>query len=173
MSENSLDLKDKSDEIEHVETPAASESYDKLSVRWMALGAVVILLTLLGSEKLVWNLVSSDTRQFLNHSLALVATSNITPEQKENIRRETVERLAVFPVMALGVTVLFMAVVAGFISKMHSTSVWSGFIAGISGAIVAFIVSGAMSGGAFIAVLIFGFLALAGSFLSNKIMPVK
>ena len=158
--------------MSEVETNNDSEtvvSKERFSVRWMALGAAVIMVALLGAENLIWQVVSSDTKQFLQKSVATVTSTKLSDEQKDTLRAETLKRLATPPVIGIAIAVLLAAVMAGFVAGVRSDSLWSGVVASVSGVVVAFIISGAISISAMVAALVFGLLALPGTVLSKKI----
>jgi len=140
---------------------------ERFSVRWIALGAAVIMIALLGAENMVWQFVSTDTRAFLQKAVVAAASPDLTQEQKNSLRTETLKRLAIPPVIGLALGILAAAVLSGFIAGIRSQSLWSGPVASVSGVLIAFIISGAISVSAMVAALFFALLALPGTVLAK------
>ncbi|MBN2528620.1 MAG: hypothetical protein JXR76_19680 [Deltaproteobacteria bacterium] len=148
---------------QHEENPLPAPETDRFNVRFIALGAFIIFLVLFGAEKLVWKLVDSSTRSFLSDAIERVSAPNITSEQKDAIRKETLHRLAVPSIIVVGALVLLAPLGVGLLLGCQSKSLLSAPIAVLTGYIVTLAISQAVSLGALLIGVLYAVISILGS----------
>lgn len=146
-----------------------SSIQDKFNIRFIALGAFVIFLSLFGGEKLVWKLVDPATQQFLNDSLQQVGSPDISDEQKEAIRSETISRLSTPAIIGVGISLLLVPFFVGMLLGFKSQALLNAPIAVLLGIWVTFAVIQAVSLGSLVASLAFAGLSVPGTLIAKKI----
>ncbi|MBN2343582.1 MAG: hypothetical protein JXX29_18490 [Deltaproteobacteria bacterium] len=142
---------------------------DLFHVRFIALGALIVFLSLFGGEKLVWRLADPDSKVFFNESLRRVGAPDITPSEKDAIRSETLHRLAQPEIILVGILILSVPLWVGILLGGLSASLWNAPIAVFAGVWVTLAITQAVSIGAAIASIIFAAFSIPGSMLGKKV----
>lgn len=139
------------------------------NVRFIALGAFFIFLTLYGGEKLVWVVAKPDTQLFLQNAIEQVSTQNITKEQKEEIRSETLKRFSQPSIIGIAIFVLLAPIGIGFLLAGQARAIWNAPIAVACGMVITLAAAQAFSIGALLGVLIYASLSIPGVFWGRKV----
>ncbi|MBN2716226.1 MAG: hypothetical protein JXX14_10255 [Deltaproteobacteria bacterium] len=142
---------------------------ERFNIRFMALGAFLIFLVLTAAEWLVWRLVDENTQSFFYESIARVSASDITAEEKDAIRAETLQRLAVPSILGLGAIVFIAPFGVGMLVGKYSRSYFSAPLAVVLGGIVTLIASKTFSLGAIVACLLYGSYSVFGHATVKKL----
>jgi hypothetical protein len=142
---------------------------DRFNIRYIAFGGLLIFLTLFAAEKLIWKAVSDDSRTFFNQAISRVSAVDISPDEKDAIRLETLQRLSVPPVLGIGVFVLIAPLGVGILVGWRSRSHFSAFWSVLLGSWVALATSQSFSFGAIVASLLYASVSIPGSIGIRKV----
>ena len=142
---------------------------NRFNIRFIALGAFLIFLTLSGAEWLIWRVVDNDSRTFFYEALDRVNDQEITPEEKASIRKETLHRLATPAVIGIGVVVLLAPFGVGMLVGARSHSWLSGPLSVFLGFCITLIAVRTFSAGAAVACLLYSATSVLGHSMVKKI----
>lgn len=153
---------------EHGNDSSAPE-LDRINVRFIALGAFIIFLSLFGAEKLIWKVVGDDSRAFFDRAISRVSEVEIDADEKDAIRQETLSRLSIPPVWGIALAVVIAPFGVGMLVGLRSISPVSAFLAVLLGTWVTLAMAHSFSGVALVASLLYSAIGIPGSITVKKV----
>jgi hypothetical protein len=147
----------------------AAPPLDRFNIRFIALGAFFIFLSLFGAEKLIWNVVGDDSRAFFSEAISRISQVEIDAEEKDAIRQETLTRLSIPPVWGIAFVVIIAPFGVGMLVGLRSLSHISAFLAVLLGAWITLAMTQSFSVIALIASLLYSSLGIPGSITVKKV----
>ncbi len=142
---------------------------DRFNVRFIALGAFIIFISLFGAEKLIWKVVGDDSRAFFERAISRVSQVEIDADEKDAIRQETLSRLSIPPVWGIAVAVMIAPLAVGMLVGLRSRSLVSAFLAVLLGTWVTLAMTHSFSGLALLTSLLYSAIGILGGVAVKKV----
>lgn len=149
-----------------------TSAVERYSIRWIALGAFFIFMVIFGAERMVLSIVNSEpeTERFFSEAQAMVASGNISDEEKAQLRQETLFRLNKPAVWAIGAAIAFSPFLVGLFLGFFTGILKNAPIGCFTGVFAAMILLGStFSIGMIVGGVIFSIEGFLGSLLGRKL----